>query len=467
VSARTRPWRARSRGPLVAVAVLLAAAIVIAVAFAATGSSDSGTAARPAPDVSPRRIAIGATNAFDLSHGSRLALTVRVPKADRPVVRVAIVKAGRGPEPAAAPQPVGSATLRHLSITPSAQAARALGGCDAARLTVTVADHAGGVLARRSEQLAPVPPACGRFFNARSVWNAPIPAVAPLDPDSRTLVAELRRQVDDGFAKDYPPTINTVNYSAPVYTVGAHQRRVPVALVGGRAAYGQALAAQLAQGVPIPRGARVAWGNDHHLVVWQPSSDTMWELWSADDSTGKWTAQWGGRMNHVSSSPGYFADPSGIQPGATATSLPLIGGLITQADLARGEIDHALAMSIPDSRYAVWAHPAQRSDGNDRDPAAIPEGIRFRLDPSIDVDSLHLPHFTAMLAKAAQRYGIYVRDTSPTVTLYGQDPVTMKTNPWPQAIQPSAAEVLRAFPWDRLQAMPMSLWTYSGQRVTR
>ena len=173
----------------------------------------------------------------------------------------------------------------------------------------------------------------------------------------------------------------------------------------------------------------------------------------------------GGAMNQMSRTPGFFYDPSGIQPGATATSLPLAGGMITQADLARGEINHALAMAIPRSRYAVWALPARRSDGNVRSPTAIPQGARFLLDPSLDVTSLGLPGFTAMLARAAQRYGIYVRDGSPVVTLYAQDPSNLRANPWPEAFRRSSSELLRAFPWDKLQVLPMDLRGYSGRRV--
>ncbi len=175
-----------------------------------------------------------------------------------------------------------------------------------------------------------------------------------------------RREVRSEFARNYPPTINTTSFSSPVYTVPAHQRRVPVRLVGSRVAYGGALKATLARGVPLPRAAQVAAGSDKHLVVWQPATDTMWELWVAEKTHGTWTAQWGGKMTGVSRNRGFFFDPSGIQPGATATSLPLVGGMITQADLARGEINHALAMAIPNARYAVWAYPAQRSDGGNR-----------------------------------------------------------------------------------------------------
>ncbi len=111
--------------------------------------------------------------------------------------------------------------------------------------------------------------------------------------------------------------------------------------------------------------------------------------------------------------------------------------------------------------------PAQRSDGNVKSDTAIPQGARFRLDPGSTSSAMHLPRFTAMMAKAAQRYGIYVRDTSPTVTFYAEDPATIGSNPWPKAIAPSSAAVLKAFPWDRLQVMPMKLMTWSNKPVPR
>jgi hypothetical protein len=333
-------------------------------------------------------------------------------------------------------------------------------------LSVGLRDRRGRTVARRAVELRGTAPDCDRFFGRAAVWNQPLPADAPIDPQSDAFVADLRRQVQAGFDKNFPPTINTTSYSAPVYTVPAGQRRVPVRLTRGQD-YGHALQKALNEGVPIPADAQPAKGGDAHLVVWQPSTDTMWELWTAKQVGGEWQAGWGGRLEDVSESKGYFSDPWGVHPGATATSLPLAGGLITLRDLRRGEIDHALAMALPSSRHGVWALPAQRSDGNARRPDAIPQGARFRLDPGLDIESLDLPPFTAMLARAAQRYGILVRDTSAVVTLYAEDPTPTGGNPWAEAIKPSAAGVLRAFPWDRLQVMRMDLRTYGNKPVER
>jgi hypothetical protein len=203
------------------------------------------------------------------------------------------------------------------------------------------------------------------------------------------------------------------------------------------------------------------------MVVWQPATDTVWELWRAVEHHGAWTAEYGGTMTNASRSPGYFYDRSGTQPGATATSLPLVGGLITLADLRRGSIDHALAMAIPDSRYGVWSLPAQRTDGFVRSVDAIPEGAHFRLDPKLDIAALHLPPFTAMLARAAQRYGILLRDKSAVVTFYGEDPTPTGTDPWASALTPSRGDIMRRFPWDRLEVLRTDLRTYSGKKVSR
>jgi len=412
------------------------------------------------PDVAPDRLQNGATSLVDLAAGAALAVKAR----GAGTVRVTVTPAGGRPVPLGGGVRAGADGRAAVKVP--AATARALAGCRPVRLTVELTGSDGRVSARRSRTLAPQPPACGRFFRDDAVWNERVERAA-LDPLSATLVKDLNAQVEANFAANFPPTINTFNYSVPVYTVPASQPRVPVHLVGERLQWGQVIAAELAEGVPIPPGARAAWGDDHHMVIWQPATDTMWEMWIADDANGRWEAQWGGRMEHVSRSPGYFSGPSDINAGATATSLALVGGLITRADLARGEINHALAMAIPSSRAGVWAYPAQRSDGGRDDATAIPAGARFRLDPRIDVEALKVPPFTRMLARAAQRYGIYVRDTSPAVIFYAEDPASIGSNPWVDAIQPSAPEVLRAFPWKDLQVTRMDLRTGSGERLQR
>jgi len=260
-------------------------------------------------------------------------------------------------------------------------------------------------------------------------------------------VRELVRQVDT-----YGPWINTSAYSVPVYVV---RRDVP----GRRVTldtWGPDLQAAF-DSVPIPRSAQPALGTDAQLTVWQPSSNRLWEFWQLHRTADGWHARWGGEMDDVSANPGYFTH-SGTTTnwGATATGLPLLGGLITLADLRRGYINHALAISLVQTMPKIWAWPAQRTDGwmFRHGVTGIPEGTRFRLSPSLDIAHLALPPLARMLAVAAQRYGIVVRDKAGAVALYGQIPTGQAGNPWHAAfggLNPN--QILAAFPWSRLQAV--------------
>jgi hypothetical protein len=296
-----------------------------------------------------------------------------------------------------------------------------------------------------SKPSAPRSPARLPFAND-SFWNAPVPADAALDPASRTMVAELRRQLDLGT-----PWINTTQFSTPVYRVSANQRTVRVTLDTGYQPLQQAWDA-----VPVPANARPSGGTDGAMVIWQPATDRLWEFWLMHRQDGKWHARWGGAMTGVSHSPGYY-DGTQRNWGATATSLPLLGGLITLDDVKSGRIDHALALAIPEARSKWWTWPAQRTDGKKDDPGAIPEGARFRLDPKLNLETLHLYPLVRMIARAAQRYGIVVANQSGNVAFAGEDPTPTQNNPWagPKGwfSGQSPAALMRQFPWQHLQAL--------------
>jgi hypothetical protein len=209
--------------------------------------------------------------------------------------------------------------------------------------------------------------------------------------------------------------------------------------------------------VPLPGSARPAPGSDRELVVWQPGTDTLWEFWRLRQSHGRWHATWGGQLDHVSTGPGHFTAPHASW-GTTATSLALVGGMMTPRELGTGQIDHALSMGVPQPRASGFSRPAQRTDGESPCAHAVPEGARFRLDPALDIASLNLPPPVAAMARAAQKYGIYVRDRSDSVTFYAQSSVSLPTDPYPAIFGGSAPyDLLRSFPWSHLQLTKMSL----------
>jgi hypothetical protein len=301
-----------------------------------------------------------------------------------------------------------------------------------------------------------------RFFSPTSFWNEQLPPDAPLDPGSAVIVEALREEVAEEEEVHKGPAINTTSWSVPVYTVGADQPTVKVTL--GPASTAPTLQAAW-EAVPLPADAKPAAGTDKHLVVWQPAADRLWEFWHLEQTVDGWEAYWGGAIQDVSSDSGAYGTEAwpGAKPGwgASASSLSIAGGLITLEDLEKGQINHALAMSVPNTRHGVYASPAQRADGASSEPSSLPEGAHLQLEPGLDLAALHLPHITLMMAEAAQRYGIVVRDTAANVAFYAQDPTPTGENPYTglsgyyEGKTPS--ELLASFPWSRLQLLKMEL----------
>lgn len=302
----------------------------------------------------------------------------------------------------------------------------------------------------------------GRFFAPTSIWNQPLPGNAPLDPSSPQLVASLDADVNSEIAGKWGPWLSYYAYSTPIYTVPKTEPRVRVRLDQRNAALQRAFSH-----VPLPADARPADGSDAQLTVWQPSTDRLWEFWKLSLQADGWHASWGGAMRHASRNPGYFSTHAwpGAQPrwGASGSSLPLVAGLITLHDLAQGRIDHALAIAVPHVRAGVWSWPAQRSDGDSPSPDTLPEGARLRLDPRLNLDALNLPPLTRMLARAAQTYGIVVRDTSSVVGFFGQDPMPSHSNAYTRWLGGQFTwQPLAQFPWDRLVVLQMRLSARPG-----
>jgi hypothetical protein len=303
-----------------------------------------------------------------------------------------------------------------------------------------------------------------RFFAPTGFWNAQPAAGVALDPSSATVVAALSKEVAQEEEVKKGPSINTTAWSVPIYTVSSTQPTVKVKLPYASTPPRPALQAAW-QAVPLPANALPAAGTDKHLVVWQPSNKRLWEFWHLEKTAGGWEAYWGGAMQNAPADSGAYgpeAWPGAVTSwGASASSLSIAGGLITLEDLEKGTINHALAIAVPNTREGVYASPAQRTDGGDNEASSLPEGAHLRLNPSLNLATLHLPHFTLMLAEAAQRYGIFVRDTASNVAFYGQDPTPTGANPYAGAAGyyegESPAQLLAAFPWSHLQLLKMEL----------
>jgi len=350
-----------------------------------------------------------------------------------------------------------------------------LAGSVSASFGQVASDRAGGVTGGLSQ-----PP--GRLltdavFSPSSFWYTAIPRDVALNPNSANYVADFLRQKQAYYGT---VTINTTAYSSPLYIVRSGNTRVTsdnrgkqVTATGlevhrtdvvewdcqkkGYSAPG--LAAQW-RDVPIPATAVPAKGSDSEMSVFDETSDTLWEFWEARKQDGSWQGCWGGRIANATKSNGIFPLPY----GATATGLPFVGGQITAEELARGEIKHAIGIALVDPEAdGIRSWPALRSDGLNPAgaPNRIPEGLRFRLDPSINVDALKMHPIGKIIAKAAQKYGFVVWDKAGALSIRAENAVSYtslgQADPYISLFgnTPSYA-ILDGFPWDRLQFLPMN-----------
>jgi hypothetical protein len=341
-----------------------------------------------------------------------------------------------------------------------------------------------------SAQVASVPgkPIVGRLFAATSVWNKPLAANASLDTASARLVAQFASEADAEDAAGTGPFVQTYGYTTPIYVVGPFQDTVRVAIDTDQNSTWVSSLQGASDTVPIPAGARPSAGTDSQITVYQPSTNRLWEYWHFRREGKGWHARWGGAIDDVSNSPGYYTPSawSGAMSiwGASATSLPLAAGTMTLVELRSGQIDHALAITIPYPRAGVAAWPAQRTDGTGS-AAELPEGAHLRLNPQLDIPAMHLPKIVEMIALAAQRYGIIVRDQShedigffaENPAQYGAKPYTAsdpyygvmrdadgKPDPVHGRPNPNAlfdgmwpSSFFRYFPWRSLEVLKMSL----------
>lgn len=307
------------------------------------------------------------------------------------------------------------------------------------------------VLALAMAVVASVSPAVAsaQWFSPTSIWNTKLAANAELDARSTPWVTHLVDKV-----RTYGPWINTTQYSAPIYTVPSDQPNTKIWIDNYATPYQAPF-----QAVPIPASATPGAGTDHQMVISQPSTDTMWEFWNVYQAADGWHAGSGGKMANLSQQNGIFPNvqtqlfPSPY--GATATGLPLLGGMITPSELAAGNIPHVVALAIPHPLMMWWFTGwAQRSDGDSQDNCDVPEGTRFRLPASLNIAKLNLPPAGATIARAVQKYGMVVRDRAGAVTFFGQDPKTMSSNPYPALFgYKGPDQVLANFPWASMQAL--------------
>lgn len=312
-----------------------------------------------------------------------------------------------------------------------------------------------------------------------SFWNAKLPALSSLDPLSVRVVADIAAQgVFVPNVQAYP-NINTTTYSSKIIVVDNTTPRVKVRCKAATQPWAKAFGDLCLMGVPIPAGVQLplATDTDAEMVFLDRDRDQLWEFWQFrpnSDPTSlaqgvKYECGWGGRMSHVSTNPGHWVDrwaswqhrtypnlptdPVKVADfeqksfGATATSLPLSGGILTEEDVLTKQVRHAIGMSLVKNKVKAFVWPAQRGDGNDASKT-VTEGMRLRFPANMAVPT-NLHPIAQLYFVGIRDYGCVIWDKAGALGFRAEPAVNSLLGGTPKY------KVLFNFPWNKLQLLPV------------
>lgn len=158
------------------------------------------------------------------------------------------------------------------------------------------------------------------------------------------------------------------------------------------------------ENIYVPENAVVSPDTDAHIAIYQPNGFVMEAYNAVILSNGDIVAA-------IAS----FTDPqsegTGYQNGRTASLLPNYAGKIRKGEISKGEIPHALCITVPRAMLTpqiVW--PAYAFDMHDEYSGTIPMGSLLAIPPTVDIKSLGLSEIGEIIAAAAQDHGLYVMD---------------------------------------------------------
>lgn len=254
-----------------------------------------------------------------------------------------------------------------------------------------------GTAASGAAQRSPAPAGKCSIFPANNVWHADVSHL-PVRPDSAKLVAGIGRtepvhaDFGSGLWEGGPIGI-------PITTVPPGQPGVKVSFQ---------YASESDRGpYPIPKSPAIEGGTnakgDRHVILLDPATCRDYELYAAKPrSDGSWSAGSGAIFDLR----GNALRPAGWT-SADAAGLSILAGLVRYDEVAAGHIDHAIRVTVPNSRDAyVW--PARHA-ASDSDSASLPPmGLRLRLKSTVDISKL--PTQARIVAEAMKRYGVIVAD---------------------------------------------------------
>jgi len=263
-----------------------------------------------------------------------------------------------------------------------------------------------------------------RPYSESSIWNTPIAKDVTVHPDSQKIINTLNGEAEN---------IRFVRYfSAPIWVVNSeNMSQYQVKSDRIYDFWDKNRDGLTDDPIPIDRNM---WGEqspDGHIIIVDPFKMKAWEM-----STFKWddsgvvpipTATTFNVWDLKGS--GYalpFEGERWRQRGARGSGIPMLAGLIRPEEIAAGEIRHAMVFMFLRNRKGnegkemFYSPPAARSDGEFEGDEYPIEGMHLQLNPEltdVDFDTWGLTKEAKIVARALQRYGMFLADNGGSMSI--------------------------------------------------
>ena len=181
-------------------------------------------------------------------------------------------------------------------------------------------------------------------FPANNVWNTHIDTL-PVDAKSNTYINFIG--AGTALHPDFGTVWNGGPIGIPYNIVPSSQPNVPISFYyPGESDPGP---------YPIPPGAQIEYGSDHHILVVQQGTCLLYEVFNASTNNGgaSWDAGSGAQWN---------LNSNALRPAdwtsADAAGLPILPGLVRYDEVLAGEFKHAIRFTVR-ATNATYIWPAR------------------------------------------------------------------------------------------------------------
>ena len=258
-----------------------------------------------------------------------------------------------------------------------------------------------------------------RVFSADSWWNTPLPDATPLHPRSESILDYLSTGPDsrDGCLMLGGAGENT--WGTPIYWALPSDPEYDVRSTV------HPLPPELAE-LRIPRGARPAANNDSEMTVYDRGKGYVVALTHAeyDAAADRWSAS-GATISYLDSNGLHAKTDRSDDPRNTGTHRGNNGPTMAVSwdQVQSGAIRHVLKIASGPETADRHVFPMVGSDGEyqGQDRAVPPQGLRLRIKADVDLESLDLDPEAVVIARALQRYGVYIGDSGGSTALKLED----------------------------------------------